>query len=430
MFKSKENLKCAPYPNIYDVNYQNTYWQRFIPKSNLSFVTIDMFGAYYDDRPIVGQPVVRIISVINVASPNFKVSCQMWFQGADKAIVTKVSKYDIIWNQKYYLVKDGVYMGFLITCPVPKEMKTAPLAISLTNSDCERPSNNLRVQNNRPLEGFKKDFAVCVKGLDFPFDDDSISLVEFLEANSMFGVDKVIAYNLGVHPNVSKVLDYYIQQEKLEIHPYSMPANLPNEPYLRHMFIKNRHLIKILQELIPYNDCFYKNIHMYNYILVLDIDEIFVPNTGTNYKEMLMELKKIDKNTYSTYFARNKIFVKNSNDNTVHLNVPKHMEMLQITTVAENYERPYVVNVKSIFNTADLLTLNNHMPYDCVKTCKKKEIPNNIGQLNHYRKKCFYDNRNTCKSNDYKVVNDTSLWKFKEEFIRNTNLVLKELHLI
>lgn len=420
---TKVQPKCAPFPDIFDLNYHNSYWQRLSPKSD---VIIDIFGAYFDDRPKVKKPVIRIIGVINVVKPNFSLSCQMWFSKIKEAQVTNVTNYNMIWNQNYIKIKDGTFTGFLITCPLPKNMTTAPLVVSLVNKPCDRANNLLKVHNNRPKDGKKKDFAVCVKGLDFIFDDLSVSLVEFIEANLMFGVDKIVTYNLGVHPNISKVLNYYESNGKMEIHPVSLPANYPNEPFLRHMFLKNRHTIKILQELIPYNDCFYKNIHIYKYILLLDIDEVFVPNLGTNYKEMLSNIE----GTFSTFYAKNKIFVRNTKDTNFYKDMPMHLEMLQTTTVAKNYERPYVLNVKSFFNTDEVLTLNNHMPYECIGKCVKKPIPDEIGQLNHYRKKCFYDNRFTCTDNEYTVTENKLFWKYKDEFIKRTNKVLKKINLI
>uniref|UniRef100_A0A336KNC0 Glycosyltransferase family 92 protein n=1 Tax=Culicoides sonorensis TaxID=179676 RepID=A0A336KNC0_CULSO len=422
-FSSKSQPTCAPFPDIYDLNYHNTYWQRFVPKSD---VTFDIFGAYFDDRPKVGKAVIRFLTVSNVVNPKYKIYCQMWFENEVETVISEVTSYNLIWNQFYIRISDGTHVGHVITCPVPENMNKVPLAVSLVTDPCEKATNSFKVQNNRPENGIKKDFAVCVKGLDFLFDDLSISLVQFMEANFMFGVDKVITYNFGVHPNITKVLNYYMKQSTLELHPISLPANYPNEQFLRHMFLKNRHLLKILQELIPYNDCFYKNMHLYKYILLLDIDEVFVPTQGTNYKEMLSHIN----GNFSSLYAVNKIFVQNTDDVKFYAGIPNYMEMMQIVTVATNYEKPYIKNVKSFFNTEDLLSLNNHMPYECIGKCVKKELIDKIGQLHHYRKKCSYENRFNCNESKYSVRENKLFWRFKDEFISRTSKVLKELKLV
>merc|ERR1711910_123119 len=45
-------------------------------------------------------------------------------------------------------------------------------------------------------------------------------------------------------------------------------------------------------ELIPYNDCLYKNMYRYEYIALLDIDEVIVPIKHKNWEDMMEEVIK------------------------------------------------------------------------------------------------------------------------------------------
>ena len=93
----------------------------------------------------------------------------------------------------------------LITCPVPSShTNMTPLAVSLVEEDCETPTNYLSIIYNLPA-GEKGKFAVCVKGMDFPLDDLSVRMVEWLEVLKALGADKIFLYSLDIHPNVSKV---------------------------------------------------------------------------------------------------------------------------------------------------------------------------------------------------------------------------------
>lgn len=66
--------------------------------------------------------------------------------------------------------------------------------MSVVERQCDLATNNLRVTYNRLKEGeSKKKFAVCVKGLDFPSDDISVRLVEWIEMLNILGADKVRA---------------------------------------------------------------------------------------------------------------------------------------------------------------------------------------------------------------------------------------------
>ena len=41
------------------------------------------------------------------------------------------------------------------------------------------------------------------------------------------------------------------------------------------------------QERLELNDCFYRNVYKYNYILIVDIDEVVLPVAGYNWQDML-----------------------------------------------------------------------------------------------------------------------------------------------
>ena len=94
---------------------------------------------------------------------------------------------------------------YLITCPVPpSHTNMTPLAVSLVEEECETPTNYLNIIYNLPT-GEKAKFAVCVKGMDFPLEDLSVRMVEWLEVLKALGADKIFLYNLDVHPHVKKV---------------------------------------------------------------------------------------------------------------------------------------------------------------------------------------------------------------------------------
>ena len=106
---------------------------------------------------------------INRLEPTVQTQCQLWFSNESRAVVSRVLEY-----------KD--------------------------KDKFDKATNNLRVIYNKPAEGEpKKKFAVCVKGLDFPEDDLSIRLTEWLEVLGSLGADKIFLYNLEVHPNITKV---------------------------------------------------------------------------------------------------------------------------------------------------------------------------------------------------------------------------------
>ena len=93
-----------------------------------------------------------------------------------------------------------------MTCQIPKSFwQSTPATVSIVENPCDKATNNLKVifNNLKPGES-KQEFAVCVKGLDFPDHDMSVRLVEWLETLEALGANKVFLYNLEIHPNVTR----------------------------------------------------------------------------------------------------------------------------------------------------------------------------------------------------------------------------------
>ena len=73
--------------------------------------------------------------------------------------------------------------------------------------------------------------------------------------------------------NTFKVLDYYSAQGLVDVTPISLPGYQPNLPILQHMYLKSKLNNKRQNELIPYNDCLYRNI--YRYVKLNSIDLVY-----------------------------------------------------------------------------------------------------------------------------------------------------------
>merc|ERR1719422_493040 len=201
--KAAKNVTCTKYPDIYDLHFNNQYWQE-TKTSNGTFL---LYGAYLDVRSKnrLG-PTVRILGMIDRLE----------------------SKY--VWYKKWGNYKQGLFQPYLLACQLPKShWGSVPSSVSIVEQPCDTATNNLRVIYNKP-PGQKKKFAVCVKGLDFPEEDLSIKITEWIQLLHTLGADKIFFYNLEVHPNISKVLDYYAEKNMVDVTPISLPGYQPNLP--------------------------------------------------------------------------------------------------------------------------------------------------------------------------------------------------------
>ena len=91
---------------------------------------------------------------------------------------------------------------------------------------CDTPSNVLRVTYNIPLSPDKKeDIAICVKALDFPTEDLSLRLVEWLDMTRVMGAAKVFFYDMQVPQKVRKILEVYQRKGLISVTPVTLPGD-------------------------------------------------------------------------------------------------------------------------------------------------------------------------------------------------------------
>ncbi|XP_076033541.1 uncharacterized protein LOC143020728 [Oratosquilla oratoria] len=426
-----KNSTCAKFPSIYDLSFNNIYWQT-LKTSNGTF---HLYGAYYDNRTLVAmKPVVRILGMIDRLIPQVKTYCQLWFDGLKEPVFARVWEYKYVWYRKWGNYKNGIFQPYLIACQIPPGYRhLVPVSVSLVERSCDMATTNVRILNNRPEGGQKEGFAVCVKGLDFLHQDLSVRLVEWLELLFALGASKVFMYKLEVHPNITKVLEHYERLGKVEVTPLTLPGNQPNIPGLIHMYLKSKVTNKRQNELIPYNDCLYKNMYRYKYIALLDTDEVIMPKLMMTWKELMdvvvAKALKTKPEGRASYNVRNVYFMDTmSHNHGWFREIPHYMHMLQHVYRSRNYTKPGQY-VKCFHDPERVLTLHNHFPLSCLGgACSSFAIDTEDAQLQHYRADCVSTLKNTCTT-EFKnhTIMDTTIWKYRESVVSRVTDVLVHL---
>ncbi|XP_054709019.1 uncharacterized protein LOC129218721 [Uloborus diversus] len=437
-WKSKKtNYKCLKYPSLYELDFNNVYWQRMTSPN----ATFYLYGAYYDNRKQAGKvPMIRIIGMVDKIKPP-PTYCQFWFDGLSKETILETGMYQRVsytymWFSKWGNHKDGILQPFIMSCKIPAAINDSavPVSVSLVSKLCEKPTNNLKVNHKVPQK--REDFAVCVKGLDFLYEDISVRLVEWIELLNILGAQKIFFHEIEVHPNISKVLSYYAKRGLVEVTPITLPGPQPNLPGFRHLYLKSKVVHKRQNELIPYNDCFYKNMYSYRYIALLDTDEVIMPLIHENWKDLMEEVipdSLTTKNeTKASYNFRNVYFLDDLQDgkemtHQIHEEgIPRYLHILQHVYRSENYTKPGSY-VKCFHNADQVLSLHNHFPLNCLGRCYTHAVNTSLAHLQHYRKDCVGPLKKSCNEFRNHTVRDTSVWRFKDEVIRRTTEVLTNL---
>lgn len=387
-------------------NY-NKYWQ----KLNFSGGEFHLWKAFYDDRPNIGGPYVRIPAMTTrMKSPIVK--CHLWHNNGKKwtHISTKCSTV-YGWIKWWKDPQDNMIQAMIISCPIPSgniegEFFTSiPTYASLSVDDCSPNENLLQVitgemaykseyqntgsnfqniwpvyrkQENRMLENEKmslsnhnrtkrsarrnkkreesklyqgesidwntKKIAVCSKWLDFYHKDLSVRLMEWIEMVRILGANHVFITKLHVHSNIETVLKYYVEQGYVTVTNFSLPGDQPNDPGEQHDYIYSDVNIQVHNEMISLYDCLYRAIAAsYDYLVVMDIDELIVPVIYDNWTQLISYLKSKGKPADAYAIDRVYFLDVDHDDNDVRIHkIPKYLHMM--THVFRNVD----LNIKSI----------------------------------------------------------------------------------
>jgi len=424
-----DGRKCPKIPKVSDIKIVNNYWQQYKSSANLP---IYLYSAQYDNRKILeGDEFIRIFAMVNGNQEDEEYLCILWYER--EGTVSTDAQFHKVRN---FNVDLNTYM---INCKIPEShRKSIPFAVSISKSKCENVTNILNV-NKPKVNGAKKYLGICLKGLDFPTIDKSIYMVEWLELLKILKVDKVFAYELNVHPNMSKVLRHYINEGFVDVQPLSLPGDQPNSPEELHEYLYEDMHRKRAHEKLPYIECFYRNIDKYKYILNLDLDEVIIPAELKTWRELLddLETEHKDKNpagySFKRYLTLNEMTVPHG----YNPDIPEYMYILQNVYQSDEPEK----KMKSVVSTELVYTLDNHQPLQCFGGSMKRNV-NKKGRgggcvnptissrtafLIHYRDECKPGHTECSVENS---VQDTTIWKYKDQLINNTSNKLKLLKLV
>lgn len=419
-------------PTPSEIHRINIYWQS-PPHSGLH-----LFSAHYDAR-LHNYHYVRIIGMVE-GHRNASIYCQIWYD--TEVLVLEALRVDIWasqWDSDASVDSDNPVM---FSCPVPQNIsvdttrrKRFPVGVSVTLRPCDSPRTFLSI--NPPQTSAivpRKDFAICVKGLDFAMRDISVKMAEWLELNLILGADKFYIYVYSVHPNLKRVLQYYSSKGVLELIPLSLPGKQPNIPKHRSKYLKTNLWQKRRNEVVPYNDCYYRNLYSHHFVLPVDVDEIILPVKTSTWKEMFQELfdedhRLLDK--YSSFSVRNAYFFDDFPVTDLQY-IPKYHHILRHTTRSANFS-PELESIKSFVSTDTALTVFNHYALRILRpsTARNLVLDTNVAQMNHYRDTCSSANVPDCRDNFLKYKKrDTLVLRYADQLIRRLERVLRDLHLI
>lgn len=121
---------------------------------------------------------------------------------------------------------------------------------------------------------------------------------------TLSGATNIDLYIKAVHPNVTRLLEFLSKTDdsirvlRFEYLPHS--ERLRTDDPTENLNQKRRN------EVLPYNDCFYRNLKSFKFVLPLDFDELMVPRIGRRWEKIL---KSLEEKVAASYTAMNGYFL-------------------------------------------------------------------------------------------------------------------------
>ncbi|EDX01521.2 uncharacterized protein Dyak_GE16183 [Drosophila yakuba] len=402
--------QCAPYPRYEDIEFPNPHFQ-LTRHGNLSYY---LYGAHYDRRPRIPEMVI-LGMVTTCGGPYPPAYLQMWYDGETHAETVPVYQSKFGWYKEW-----GNLEGVAYPTVLTFQLKTqrVPQLVSLVFDPCAVPSNAFQVtpppSEEPPKPQRPKRIGVCVKYLNFPDIDMSDRFVEWLELMRLLGASKVTAFDIGhLMANTRRTLDHYMRPEDgfLELRPFRFPNEIDEHVDFR----------KMVSEVLLYTDCLYRSLYDFDFVAVVDVDEVIMPlGEHHSWQDLLGYLQSRDVNSTarSSYCFRNVYY---SQHLSVEESIPEQFFMLRhVNRQAEHSDPNY--SVKCLHDTSYITVMHNHFPLQWMDAERPYDVSTDLGQMQHYR-----DTENLNLKMDPPPVRDDNIQRFQHQLIHNARKVHRQL---
>ncbi|RWS12070.1 uncharacterized protein B4U79_02859 [Dinothrombium tinctorium] len=367
-------------------------WQNVAGAKDKFFV----FSAFYDDR----NPKIAYIRVIaaTLTRNSEQVKCKLWYNNPHKAVLVKAVNKPIRenWNLKY-----SAYFVFCILGD-----HEVPDAVSVVAKN-KTHSNHLIVHNHprtrRLLEANAIDFAVCVKPLHYEYNNVT-RLIEFIEFNRLLGVSHFILYNHTIGSQVDCLLREYIRKGLVSVLQWQLDIKSQKE-------IRTEGLFASL------NDCLYRTMFRFKFVLMIDLDEYIVPHLDRNLTELIHRLSALNSNYYrrGAYSFQNAFFYLQWPDDSSQVNRSSGQSRISNSLITllktRRKEKLHIHKQRSKLIVAPqrVVEVGNHFVWEFVPKYTVVNVSPRVAFLHHYRI-CEYGGDDCVKTASV-VDKRTHFWK-------------------
>ncbi|XP_071085506.1 beta-1,4-galactosyltransferase galt-1-like [Haliotis cracherodii] len=237
---------------------------------------IYVYAAFLDGR-IPNKTYARIFALQKTS--NLEGLLCRFYLGENKGSVITV------FTEKYEMCENHGkgYGGYIYTCLVPQLIHDTPKTVSLSTYSTNFAHSHLHLTMNlTPLEynsntdSQRELFGVCVPPI---FGNIPLNiLIQYIELTKILGGSKLFFYKYNVSKNVEKLLKYYTAKGDIHVLNWNLPPGI------------NRLNIWYNGQLMAIQDCLYRNMAAFKFLLFTDLDEVLIPRQANNWATMLNKI--------------------------------------------------------------------------------------------------------------------------------------------
>ena len=231
-----------------------------------------IYSAFYDRRPDIDWPQVRIIAVAESDVHLYGLCCLLWYRSQRLPDVAEISVAQI--GPKISPTGQSILEQFIFSCRLEPNKTDAPTSVSLVAPHNLLLSTLLPVQvPDRPKHMIELGHCMSI----LYWRQDPFRVVEWLEAHRAWGVGEMNIYVTAIDNVTDGILKRYSDTGFVNYRQSPGPLGDDSE-------------YSILLGMSPViNDCLYRNMYRYRYVVCTDMDEMIVPaSPHHNYTQMLL----------------------------------------------------------------------------------------------------------------------------------------------
>ena len=402
-------IEYTPWPSGVDT-CANLTTQPRLRKEPQKFQVVEdrpafVFSAYYERRPTVDGPSIRVIAggwqkQFNDIGDFY---CQMWFKDKITPMVVP-AKYEVIYNSIRHA---DMWVAHFILCPLKSLEKHGitglPYAVSVTPIPCTKPKNSLMVINKAKPKP-KRTFALCISAIYGKY-RDWLGIAEMFEMWTLLGANEIVIYNYSLSEDTNVAMQWY--------RDHNSEANIT---VVQWPLPKRMHLTATSFQRGVFNDCLYRQAHKHMFVAMQDLDEVIVPRNADNYQQIMEQMYAPNRAIYMfqhNYFRRN-----------VTTESPYSITQSSFWTTTTVFPAGKI-RCKSMYNPMLTKSVDVHYHYFLAPGQQEYMVPPDVARLHHYRIAPMETFR---KDKTIEFIEDRHLEKYKPALMANLRHAVNEIN--